>query len=239
MRSTPPVQTPAKYFFANGTTNGRELASDAATGILKDMNAASDIFGKAYDHPAASPGADAFGNSRPFQTLPNLLPILGPDYFNMPADNTVYNRGPVMNLVNSPSFPSGHTTYAYTGALLLAMLVPERYPELMTRAAEYGNDRILLGAHYAMDIIAGRTLATYDLAHLLADDPAYMNRPLKDVAMTTATSEPQVQPTIGDFREAVASARADLTKALEAACGDTVAACARQDNEQLQRAGDE
>ena len=57
-----------------------------------------------------------------------------------------------------------------------------------------------------------------------------MNRPLKDVARATAMSEPQVQPTIGDFRAAVATARADLTKALEAACGDTVAACARQDN---------
>ena len=35
--------------------------------------------------------------------------------------------------------------------------------------------------------------------------------------------------TIEDFRAAVATARADMTKALEAACGDTIAACARQD----------
>jgi hypothetical protein len=135
-----------------------------------------------------------------------------------------------MNLIDSPSFPSGHTTYGYMGSLMLAILVPDRYPEMVVRAAEYGNDRIVLGAHYAMDVLGGRTLATYDLAHLLANDPGYMNRPLKDVAMATATSEPQVQPTIGDFRAAVATARDDLTKALEAACGDTVAACARQDN---------
>jgi hypothetical protein len=100
---------------------------------------------------------------------------------------------------------------------------------MVVRAAEYGNDRIIVGAHYAMDVLGGRTLATYDLAHLLANDPAYMNRPLRDVAMATATSAPQVPETIGDFRAAVASARTDLTKALEAACGDTVAACAGQD----------
>ena len=198
--------------------------------ILKDIGGAPDPFGRAYGRPAGAAGADAFGNSRPFQTEPTILPIVGPDYFNVPADNTVYNRGPIMNLTDSPSFPSGHTTYGYMGSLMLAILVPDRYPEMVVRAAEYGNDRIVLGAHYAMDVLGGRTLATYDLAHLLANDPAYMNRPLKDVAMTTATSEPQVQPTIGDFRAAVATARADLTKALEAACGDTVAACARQDN---------
>jgi len=154
---------------------------------------------------------------------------VGPDYFNVPSSADVYNRGPIMDLIDSPSFPSGHTTYGTMGSLLLAVLVPERYQEMVVRAAEYGNDRIILGAHYAMDVLAGRTLAAYDLAHLLANDPAYMNRPLKNVAMTTATSEPQVQPTIGDFRAAVAAARADLVNALEAACGKPVAVCARED----------
>jgi hypothetical protein len=115
------------------------------------------------------------------------------------------------------------------GSLLLAVLVPDRYQEMVVRAAEYGNDRIIMGAHYAMDVLGGRTVATYDLAHLLANDPAYMNRPLKNVAMITATSEPQVPVTIADFRAAVAKARTDLTQALEAACGNTVAVCARQD----------
>ena len=113
---------------------------------------------------------------------------MGPDYFNVPADNDVYNRGPIMNLIDSPSFPSGHTTYGYMGSLLLAVLVPDRYQEMVVRAAEYGNDRIIMGAHYAMDVLGGRTLATYDLAHLLANDPAYMGRPLKDFARTTAMS---------------------------------------------------
>ena len=115
------------------------------------------MFGTAYGHPAGSPGSDKYGNSRPFQTEPTLTRIFGRDYFGTPADNIAYNRGPIMDLTNSPSFPSGHTTYGYTGAVLLAVLVPERYPEMMVRAAEYGNDRIIIGAHYAMDVIAGRT----------------------------------------------------------------------------------
>ncbi|HSU98818.1 MAG TPA: phosphatase PAP2 family protein [Roseiarcus sp.] len=218
-----------KYFFANGTTNGKKPVSDEALAIFKTADGAPDPFGIAYGRPGGTPGADKYGDPRPFQTEPVTLPIVGPDYFNVPAGNDVYNRGPIMNLIDSPSFPSGHTTYGYMGSLLLAVLVPDRYQEMVVRAAEYGNDRIILGAHYAMDVLGGRTLASYDLAHLLANDPAYIGRPLKDFARATATSEPLVPATIEDFQAAVAAARADMTKALEAACGNTIAVCARQD----------
>jgi hypothetical protein len=218
-----------KYFFANGTTNGKKPVSDEALAIFADVHGASDPFGQAYGRPRGTPDAGLYGNSRPFQTEPTVRPIVGLDYFNVPAGNDVYNRGPIMNLIDSPSFPSGHTTYGYMGSLLLAVLVPDRYQEMVARAAEYGNDRIIMGAHYAMDVLGGRTVASYDLAHLLANDPAYIGRPLKDFARATAMSEPQVPATIEDFRAAVANARTDLTKALEAACGDTIAACARQD----------
>jgi len=218
-----------KYFFANGTANGKKPVSDEALAIFKTVDGAPDPFGIAYGRPGGTPGADKYGDPRPFQTEPVTLPIVGPDYFNVPAGNDVYNRGPIMNLIDSPSFPSGHTTYGYMGSLLLAVLVPDRYQEMVVRAAEYGNDRIILGAHYAMDVLGGRTLASYDLAHLLANDPAYIGRPLKDFARATATSEPLVPATIEDFQAAVAAARADMTKALEAACGNTIAVCARQD----------
>jgi len=206
-----------KFFFANGTLDNHTPAPPEATAIFQEVNGAPDPFGRAYNRPAGSPGADKFGNSRPFQTEPIQSPIAGPDFFNTPASNSVYNRGPVMNLVDSPSYPSGHSTYGFTGAILLAVLVPERYPQMIARGAEYANDRIILGAHYTMDVLSGRTLATWELAHLLADDPLFMSRPIRD-------GEP-----LGDFRAAVVAARADVTKALEAGCGDTVAACARQD----------
>jgi hypothetical protein len=209
--------TSGKYFFANGTTDGKNAVSADASAIFKDVDGSGDVFGKAYGLPAGSPGGDKYGDARPFQTIAHILPIVGPDYFNAPADNTVYNRGPVMNLIDSPSFPSGHTTYGYMGSILLAVLVPERYQEMITRGAEYGNDRIILGSHYAMDVLGGRTLSTYDLAHLLANDPAYVGRTLKHGG------------SIKDFQAAIKGARADMVKALEAACGESVAECATQD----------
>jgi hypothetical protein len=210
-----------KYFFANATTDGKTSVSPEAMAILKDIGGQTDVFGKNYNLPSGSPGADAYGNSRPFQTEPRATPIVGLDYFNVPTDNTVYNRGPIMNLINSPSYPSGHTTYGYMGSLVLAVLVPERYQQMITRGAEYGNDRILIGAHYAMDVMAGRTLATYDLAHLLANDPAYLDRTFPGT------------PAIKDFQAAIKAARASMTATLEAACGKTVQQCAREDTGRL------
>ena len=88
-----------KYFFANATTDGKTPVSEAAAAILKEIGGTPDIFGRGYGRPAGSPGADAYGNSRPFQTEPSTAPIIGPDYFNVASDNMVYNQGPIMNLI--------------------------------------------------------------------------------------------------------------------------------------------
>ncbi len=219
-----------KYFFANATTDGKTPVSGEAADILKRNGGVPDIFGRSYGRPAGSPGADAYGNSRPFQTEPSVLPILGPDYFNVPADNTVYNRGPIANLIDSPSYPSGHTTYGTMGSLVLAVLVPERYQQMIARGAEYGNDRILMGAHYAMDVLGGRTLATYDFAHLLANDPAYLGRRVRNGAAPTGMGQlREGTDAITDYQAAVKAARADLTAALQAGCGNPVEVCARED----------
>jgi hypothetical protein len=206
-----------KYFFANGTTNGTKPVSAEASGIFKTIGGSPDPFGRAYGRLAGTAGGDKYGDSRPFQTEPSFTRIIGPDYFNSPADNYVYNRGPMMDLSNSPSYPSGHTTYGYTGALMLAILIPERYQQMIVRGAEYGNDRIIVGAHYVMDVLGGRTLAFYDVAHLLANDPDYVGHSLPG------------GPAIKDFRAAIKAARADMVKALQTACGKSVEACARED----------
>jgi hypothetical protein len=211
----------AKYFFANATTDGKTPAPPEAMAILSSIGGETDIFGKSYGLPGGTAGADLYGDSRPFQTEVTVAPIVGADYLNRPADNRVYNRGPLMNLVNSPSYPSGHTTYGYVGAVLLAVLVPERYQQMITRGAEYGNDRILVGAHYAMDVLGGRTLALYDMAHLLANDKSYVGRELPR------------SKSIADFQAAIKKARGELIAALQAACAKTIEECSREDTGRL------
>jgi hypothetical protein len=67
------------------------------------------------------------------------------------------------------------------------------------------------------------------MAHLLANDPAYTGRPLKDVAAATPMSDPRVPNAVGDFQAALKAAKADVAAALQAGCGNTVQACARED----------
>jgi hypothetical protein len=206
-----------KYLFANRTTDGKTPVPPDEASILKGFGGVEDIFGKAYKLPAGAAGADAYGNSRPYQTEPSVPQFVGPDYLNTPAGNYVYNHGPMMDLTNSPSYPSGHTTYGYTGAVLFAVLVPERYAQMITRGAEYGNDRVIMGSHYVMDVLGGRTLALYDMAHLLANDPTYMGLSVGGV------------PLINDFQRAVKDARSELIAVLRAGCGNTIETCAKED----------
>jgi membrane-associated phospholipid phosphatase len=206
----------AKYFFGNETTDGKTPISAAVAAIMTNAKGAPDIFGRAYDHPAGSSNADLYGDSRPFQTEPHLTQFSGKDFFEVPSGNLDYLRGPAQDLRNSPSFPSGHTTYGYAESLILALLVPQRYLEMLTRAAEYGNNRIILGAHYAMDVLGGRTVATYDVAQLLANKVEYVGAK-------------RGGPGIDNYQEALAAARADMTAALEKACGQTLTLCSRQD----------
>ncbi|PJM79234.1 acid phosphatase [Bifidobacterium scaligerum] len=59
-------------------------------------------------------------------------------------------------LQKNSSYPSGHTTAAYSWGIALAGLLPELAPQIMARASEAGNNRIVLGVHYPLDIMGGR-----------------------------------------------------------------------------------
>jgi len=206
-----------KYFFANGTVDSSAPAPEKARTILSDVRGIVDIFGIAYHLPAGSEHADAYGNSRPFQTMSELTTYDGKDFFDAASTNLAWLKGPSQNLVNSPSYPSGHTTHGYAEGVLLALLVPERYPQMIARAAEYGNSRIVIGAHYAMDVIGGRTLALYDLAQLLANKPDYVG-----------TSRAGVR--IDDFRKELNDARSEVARILAEDCGGGLSECANHDS---------
>ncbi|GJE62553.1 phosphatase PAP2 family protein [Methylobacterium trifolii] len=220
-----------KYFFANATTNGKKPVSEPANAILSANGGTTDVFGKSYGRPAGSQGADAYGNSRPFQTEPRLIAFRSEDYFGRASHSLDWLRGPNQNLFDSPSYPSGHTTYGYTEALVLAILVPDRYQQMITRAAEYGNDRIVMGAHYAMDVLGGRATALHAVAHLLANDPAYVGQTRKNPAVINEMSHgPDKEIVITDYPAALKAAGADLEAFLKDACGASIATCAATDN---------
>lgn len=104
------------------------------------------------------------------------------------------------DLCTSGSFPSGHTTTAYQAGITLATMLPELAPEILARASENGNNRLVLGVHSPLDIMGGRISGHAALAALWSD-PDFVT---------------------GQFAPAIA----ELRGYLEAQCGGTIAACA-------------
>ncbi|KFI84394.1 MULTISPECIES: phosphatase PAP2 family protein [Bifidobacterium] len=98
----------------------------------------------------------------PYRNLPH-----GAGYSGLAGsldDSGKYKNNP------SQSFPSGHTMAFYTSGLVLAAMMPEFAPQIAARAAEGGNNRIVLGVHYPLDIIGGRIVGEASAAGRLNDD---------------------------------------------------------------------
>ncbi|TPF97877.1 hypothetical protein EP30_00600 [Bifidobacterium sp. UTCIF-39] len=107
-------------------------------------------------------------------------------------------------LAESGSFPSGHTTFAFTQGVGLSAILPELGPQIMTRVSEAGNNRIVLGVHYPLDILGGHIAGQYGVATAVSGN---------DKAKADA-----------------AAARTELVNYLTAQCkadghGDTLEAC--------------
>ncbi|UMY19406.1 autotransporter domain-containing protein [Methylobacterium organophilum] len=201
----------AKNFFANGAPNNPAVtpagyvpipAVAPAGHTLPSFNGlpntSNSVYDLAYGVTNTQPGQNVYGDSRPVQVVPDRLNKFDPTALG--------------GLATNPSFPSGHTTYAFTDSILIAMLVPQQYQSMMARAADYGASRIILGVHYPLDIIGGRALASYDLAQAFTN-PLYVNN-----AATTGTAI--------NLPSLFTQASGQIQAYLSAQCGDTVANCA-------------
>ncbi|MDF0529193.1 phosphatase PAP2 family protein [Tsukamurella sp. 8F] len=99
-----------------------------------------------------------FAYKRPFEVTPARIKHYGdgrPDLYE--------------DVRGSGSYPSGHTAWGYSEAMVIAALLPEVGPQVLGRAADYGRHRVVLGVHYPLDVIGGRILAQAAVADALAD----------------------------------------------------------------------
>lgn len=123
------------------------------------------------NYSSTSQAKNFFGYPRPFRWSEDvaLLPTLVPAKKSDPSEDG--------------GFPSGHTNGAYLASIAMAYAVPERYQELLTRASELGNNRIVTGMHSPLDVMGGRVMATA-LAAAILNDPD--NKSMKEAAYQEA-----------------------------------------------------
>jgi acid phosphatase (class A) len=106
----------------------------------------------ADDEEALAPAKSHFNRSRPFVVDSEIKPVVA-----QPAN---------------ASYPSGHSTFAYVNAILLADMVPEKAPAIFKRAAVFAHNRIIAGVHFPTDIEAGR-IAGATIDNVLLHEPRF------------------------------------------------------------------
>jgi len=82
--------------------------------------------------------------------------------FNEP---TLYPQGDE-ELRGNGSYPSGHTILGWSAALLMMEINPDRANEILARGYQYGESRVIVGAHWQSDVDAGRLAASVAYAKM-------------------------------------------------------------------------
>jgi len=148
-----------------------DIAADATTVLYNDLgnnvgvgsNANTHNFGTVVDlvanigeNGSTEPAKRFYKYARPWRwsSAVSVVPALEPAKSTTPQTDGGYI--------------SGHEAEAMRDAIAVAYAVPERFQEILTRAGELGENRILAGMHSPLDVIGGRlqgqAVATASLA---------------------------------------------------------------------------
>jgi acid phosphatase (class A) len=108
-------------------------------------------------------------------------------HFGQPDGSTCFPEDEV-NLSRNGSYPSGHTIYGWSMALILAEISPERQDPIFARGIDYGYSRVVCGVHWLSDVEAGRTAAAAMVARLHANPEFFdlMAKAKEEVAVLRA-----------------------------------------------------
>ena len=204
----------SKNYFANGSYDGNP--DHQMTGISLPSDGIFNVYDAAYN--PLPENANSVGDSRPLQVAPDrVVGFDGFDYYGKPVNTT---KDIFPGVSHNASFPSGHSATGFVTTMSMAMMVPERYKELMLRGSEYGNSRIVLGVHYSLDVIGARIQTIYALTQTLNNNPDYLNRNVPGL-LGGSIALPS------DFKALFDAAQQDLRTLLNEGCGGDLTLCTK------------
>lgn len=142
----------------------------AKADIVKSVFRFADVLGPTFNEANLPKTAALFKAANEDAAL---IAKSGKQYFNRArpfvVSSEVHPTVPVKQGDAYNSYPSGHATFGYMSAILLAQMVPEKRAALFARGREYGENRVVDGVHYPSDVEAGRIDGTLVAAALLAN----------------------------------------------------------------------
>jgi len=72
-------------------------------------------------------------------------------------------------IATTGSYPSGHASFGWAAALVLSEINPQRETEILRRGYDFGESRVVCGAHWQSDVEAGRLMGAAVVAALHAN----------------------------------------------------------------------
>lgn len=154
------------------TERGTQARNDVTYGVLAVAARMSDAFGTQVNHA----------------TTPRLIELLttAVNFVSLQcgAAKSYYNRRRPFDRFNDPifstenretlkrqgSYPSAHSMLGWTVALVLQEVNPKVQDQLLYHGYEYGESRVIVGAHWQSDIDDARMMAVTGFARLHSDE---------------------------------------------------------------------
>jgi acid phosphatase (class A) len=130
------------------------MASQAKADAEENVWVYSNVMGPKFNAEAL-PAVSAFFD----RIVATEAAVVDPakDFWKRPRPHMLDSRiEPIVKRSSSGSWPSGHTTLGTLMGITLANMVPEKRAAIMTRAWQYGDNRVVAGIHYPSDIEMGR-----------------------------------------------------------------------------------
>lgn len=183
----PPDTTSARFAYdreqyewgksMRNTDRGRQAVTDANLNWYSDW--ANEAFGEAFGSPITKKD-----NPELYKLVYNMQEDAG-DLATREAKQHYMRTRPFVfwneptatpgdeeGLRKNGSYPSGHTSIGWATALVLAEINPERATEILKRGFEFGQSRVIVGAHYQSDVDAGR-VAGAGIVAILHNDKGF------------------------------------------------------------------
>jgi autotransporter-associated beta strand protein len=144
-----PADATSVKYDDQGNNRGEGSATNADLGLAVDLLNATSGDG------STEPAKRYFKYARPYRWTSEV--IVAPSLIPAKSATPPTDGG----------FISGHGAEAWRDSLAMAYLVPQRFQEMLTRATELGQNRIVAGMHSPLDVIGGRIQAIAVVAYNL------------------------------------------------------------------------
>jgi acid phosphatase (class A) len=102
---------------------------------------------------STSAAKNRYKRARPF--VANAQPVCTPERMK--------------HLLESGSYPSGHSAVGWAWALVLSEIAPEHADAILARGRAYGQSRVVCNVHWQSDVDEGRVMGAASVARMHAD----------------------------------------------------------------------